>query len=155
MEKIITILHFLLFLINSFYAFLFPKNWFDVYFLLWMFLMSLSWTVCKGECIISVIFKKYKDPTYQIGDNQSVDDLTGMFGEDYKPYMEYLNKPIMALQSYNLYLVLIRNKLNGWYAIIYFFYILGLSITTNIFYQGFFFFFFLYILIKIIHKLWR
>lgn len=116
MEKIITILHFLLFLINSFYAFIFPKNWFDMYYLLLIFFTALSWTVCKGECIISVLYKKYKDPNYQIGDNQSVDDLTGIFGEDYKPYMEYLNKPIMALQSYIIYLVLIRNNLSGWYA---------------------------------------
>ena len=155
MEKIITLVHFLLFIINSFYAFLFSKNWFDFYYLLLIFFTALTWTLCKGECIISVIFKKYKDPTYQIGENQSVDDLTGIFGEKYKPYMEYLNKPIMALQSYTIYLVLIRNQLNGWYAILYFFYILGLTVTTNIFYQGFSFFLFLYIVIKIIHKLWK
>jgi len=155
MEKIITILHFLLFLINSFYAFLFPKNWFDMYYLLLIFFTALSWTVCKGECIISVLYKKYKDPNYQIGDNQSVDDLTGIFGEDYKPYMEYLNKPIMALQSYIIYLVLIRNNLSGWYAILYFAYLLGLMMTSSFLYQGVFFFVFLYILIKIINKVWK
>jgi len=155
MEKIITILHFLLFLLNSLYAFLFPKNWFDMYYLLLMFFTAITWTVCKGECIISVLYKKYKDPAYQIGNNQSVDDLTGIFGEEYKPYMEYLNKPIMALQSYVVYLVLIRNQLNGCYAVVYFAYILGLMMTSDLFYQVSFFFFFLYILIKIIHKVWK
>ena len=154
MEKIITILHFLLFLLNSLYAFLFPKNWFDMYYLLLMFFTAITWTVCKGECIISVLYKKYKDPAYQIGNNQSVDDLTGIFGEEYKPYMEYLNKPIMALQSYVVYLVLIRNQLNVVYAYLYFIYILGLMFTTHILYQGLFFFIFLSILIKIIDRVW-
>ena len=155
MEKIITILHFLLFLINSFYAFLFPKNWFDMYYLLLIFFTALSWTVCKGECIISVLYKKYKDPNYQIGDNQSLDDLTGMFGEEYKSFVGVWIKVIMAIQSYTIYLVLIRNNLSGWYAILFFIYILGLTITSSSLYQGLFFFVFLYILIKIINKVWK
>lgn len=154
MEKIISFFHFLLFLLNTFYAFLFKKNKFDMYYLLLMFFTAISWTVCKGECIISVLYKKYKDPMYQIGENQSVDDLTGMFGPTYKPYMEYLNKPIMALQSYNIYLVLLRNHFNVVYAYLYFIYILGLMFTTHVLYQGIFFFIFVYILIKIIDKVW-
>ncbi len=154
MEKIISLLHFLLFLLNTFYAFLFSKNWVDMYYLFLMFFTAISWTILKGECIISVLYKKYKDPTYQIGENQSVDDLTGMFGKKYKPYMEYLNKPIMALQSYNIYIVLLRNKLNVVYAYLYFIYILGLMFTTHLLYQGVFFFIFLSILIKIIDKVW-
>jgi len=155
MEKIITILHFLFFLFFLTYAFLFPKNWFDVYYLLLIFTTALSWTVCKGECLISVLFKKYKDPNYKIGENHSVDDLSLLFGEKYKPYVEFLIKPIMALQSYVVYLVLIRNQLNGCYAVVYFAYILGLMMTSDLFYQVSFFFFFLYILIKIIHKVWK
>lgn len=153
--EIISGLHFLLFIINSFYAFVFSKNWFDMYYLLFMFFTGLSWTVCKGECILSFMYKKYKNKHYQIGENMSVDDLTTLFGQKYKPYMEYLNKPIMALQSYNIYLVLKRNQLDTFYAYLYFIYILGLMFTKNFVYQGFFFFVFLSILIKIINKLWR
>jgi hypothetical protein len=120
-----------------------------------MFFTALTWTLFKGECIISVFYKKYKDPNYQIGENQSVDDLTSIFGKEYKPYMEYLNKPIMALQSYIIYLVLTRNQLNGWYAFVFFVYILGLTVTTSFLYQGVSFCLFLYILIKIIDKLWK
>jgi len=153
--ELVPAIHFLLFIINSFYAFLFSKNRFDLYYLLLMFLTGLSWTLCKGECILSVIYKKYKDPNYKIGENRSVDDLTTLFGEKYKPYMEYLNKPIMAVQSYNVYLVLQRNQLNVIYAFLYFIYILGLSFTSHALFQGLFFFIFLSILIKIVYKLWR
>lgn len=155
MEKIIAVLHFIFFLFFLTYAFLFPKNWFDLYYLLLLFSTALSWTICKGECIISVLFKKYNDPNYQIGENQSVDDLTGLFGPRYKPWVELLIKPIMALQSYIVYLVLIRNNMDGYYAGLYFLYIIGLTMTNAILYQGFFFFVFLWILIKIIHKVWR
>lgn len=154
MEKIISFFHFLLFLLNTFYAFLFSKNWFDMYYLLIMFFTAISWTLCKGECVISVLYKKYKDPTYQIGENQSVDDLTGVFGPKYKHYMEYLNKPIMAVQSYNIYKVLLRNQLNVVYAYLYFIYILGLMFTTHLLFQGVFLFIFLSILIKIIDRVW-
>jgi len=155
MEKIIAVLHFVFFLFFLTYAFLFPKNWFDLYYLFLLFSTALSWTICKGECIISVLFKKYNDPNYKIGENQSVDDLTGLFGPTYKCYVELLIKPIMALQSYIVYLVLIRNHMNGYYALLYFLYIIGLTMTNAVLYQGFFFFGFLWILIKIIHKVWR
>ena len=153
--EIIGIMHVLFSLIGLSYAFIIPKNWIDLYYLLGAFLVALSWTLFKGECIITVLYKKYKDPNYQIGENKTLDDVIGIFGQEYESYVPLWIKFIMALQSYTIYLVLIRNQLNGWYAILYFFYILGLSMTTNIFYQGFSFFLFLYILIKIIHKLWK
>ena len=153
--EIIGIMHVLFSLIGLSYAFIIPKNWIDLYYLLGAFLVALSWTLFKGECIITVLYKKYKDPNYQIGENKTLDDVIGIFGQEYESYVPLWIKFIMALQSYTIYLVLIRNQLNGWYAFVFFIYILGLTVTTSLLYQGFSFFLFLYILIKIIHKLWK
>jgi len=153
--EIIGAMHVLFSMIGLSYAFIFSKNWIDIYYLLGAFSVAISWTLFKGECIITLLYKKYKDPNYQIGDNQSLDDLTGMFGEEYKSFVGVWIKVIMAIQSYTIYLVLIRNNLSGWYAILFFIYILGLTITSSSLYQGLFFFVFLYILIKIINKVWK
>ena len=105
MEQLIVFFHFIIFVFGTFYAFLFKKSWVDNYYLIFNYLTALSWTVFKGECIISLFLKKYKDPNYKMGDDVSADDLTGMFGEKYKPILEYLPTPIMAVQAYNIYLV--------------------------------------------------
>jgi hypothetical protein len=147
--------HFLLFIFNSIYAFIVPKGWFDVYYLWGMFATSLSWTLLKGECILSVLYKKYKNPNYRIGENRSVDDLTTLFGERYKIYMEYLNLPIMVLQSYNIYIVLKRNHISSVFAYLYFIYILGLRFTEHYLYQFMFFIVFALALIKITKQLWK
>jgi len=154
MEKIVQFIH-VLSMFGIFYVILFKKCWFDKYFLILNFITAISWTLFKGECVTSIIFKKMKDPNYVIGKNVRSEDLTSLFGEKYKSYMGHVATLIMMIQGFNVYLVLIRNNLPGWYTFIYVIYLLGLYITNNTIFQCIFFFLFLMILINIYNKLWR
>jgi len=155
MEKLIVLFHFIIFVFGTFYAFLFKKSWVDNYYLIFNYMTALSWTLFKGECIISLFLKKYKDHHYKIGDDVSADDLSVMFGEKYKPILKYLFTPVMIVQAYSIYLVLKRNNMNPWCEFIFIIYLLGLKCTQDVLYQGVFFILFLMISIKIIHKLWN
>ena len=64
-----SILHILIFIFTSFYAFIFPKNSFDFIYLFYSFTVILSWTVYNGECYITYWMKLIQDPNYVPGKN--------------------------------------------------------------------------------------
>lgn len=154
MEKIVGILHLLLFLFSTVYAYFFKKNWFDLYYLLYIFGCGLSWSIFNGECIISLFLKKRINPHYKMGEDISAEDLYAVLGKKYKTQMYYFLIFSSLIQAYSIYLVLNRNNINGFYLGAIFLYLIGIKITNSILFQWAFLFIFLYILFNIIHKLW-
>jgi hypothetical protein len=52
------------------YPLIFSKNYFwDKIYLIIVLIVVLNWTVLKGECLLSYIWKKYKDKNYEMGSN--------------------------------------------------------------------------------------
>lgn len=65
---------------------------FDIFILTYS-LSPISWMLCKNECIISYLVKKYKNPKYILGSNPySYMDITELF--------EYINAVKMLQVTY-------------------------------------------------------
>ena len=50
----------------SLYVFLFPKKY-DIFYVVYIFIMGLHWLLCKNECIISYLEKKSINKNYILG----------------------------------------------------------------------------------------
>jgi hypothetical protein len=62
----IRIIHYLIELFYSTYIFIFPKKY-DIYFAIFIFLMTFHWLIFRNECILSVIEKKLENSKYILG----------------------------------------------------------------------------------------
>jgi len=62
-------------IVRNMYGFVVTKfTVFDYWYLLAYYMIPLSWLVCGGECVISYLAKKIKNPNYHLGsesDNHS------------------------------------------------------------------------------------
>jgi hypothetical protein len=154
MEKIVGIFHLLLFIICTIYPYLFKRNWVDAFYLLSIFGSALSWTIFNGECIISLVLKKWMNPHYKMGENISSDEMYEVLGKEYKTYVSFFVAMLTIIQAYGIYLVLNRNQLNGFYVVFTLLYLIGTRLTNNILLKYVFFFIFSYIIYNILHKLW-
>ena len=89
----------------SFYIFIFRTNTYDNIYILYVFLIVLSWLLLKNECILSYIEKKLLDDTYKLGDSPYI-----------HPYQTYypkiLQKILRFLKFLNLIVILYRNTEN-------------------------------------------
>jgi hypothetical protein len=87
--------HLLVDIFNSIYIFIFPPIY-DIYFSLWMFLVTLHWALLKRECILSYIEKKLINPKYKLGD------------DPYNlPYQDiYYNKYTLSIKWLSLFIAL-------------------------------------------------
>jgi hypothetical protein len=71
---------------------------FDIFILAYS-LNPISWMLCKNECIISYIVKKYSNPKYRLGDDPfKYMDITELF--------EYINLVKMLQMTYTTITVL-------------------------------------------------
>lgn len=59
-------IHWMIPLFSSFYVFFFSKEY-DVYYLTFLTVIFMHWYFMKGECIITYIYKKIKNPKYILG----------------------------------------------------------------------------------------
>jgi hypothetical protein len=67
-SQYIGIAHFLGIIIENLYGFVFPQYiLFDNIYAISFISIPFSWILCKDECIISYIVKKWNDPTYIMG----------------------------------------------------------------------------------------
>ena len=65
-DHIMFSIHWIIAIISSFHVFIFSKQY-DIYYIsLWAFIV-MHWFFMKGECILTYIHKKAKDPTYIMG----------------------------------------------------------------------------------------
>lgn len=81
MTKKIGVIHITGIIVRNMYGFVVTKfTVFDYWYLLAYYMIPLSWLVCGGECVISYLAKKIKNPNYHLGsesDNHS--DLVELF----------------------------------------------------------------------------
>ena len=82
MYKIIGALHLLLPLYQILYPLLFSANKLgDKIYIALFIIILLNWILFKGECYISYLYKKMKDPAYVMGSNvMDLADMKHVFG---------------------------------------------------------------------------
>jgi hypothetical protein len=64
--NIIKIIHIIHEIFLSTYIFIFNKKY-DIYFVIYIFILSSHWIILKNECILSYIEKKLMDKNYKLG----------------------------------------------------------------------------------------
>jgi hypothetical protein len=129
LQKSVGFLHVVLSFIFSIY-FLWAPARFDMYYLVYFLLLSISWSIMKNECAISYLFKYIGDANYQMGDNEEVEDYNAVLGPtagsvflNYVLFMYVFNLVFIALRfkgqrnqlavilatlSYGLYISMLR-----------------------------------------------
>jgi 4-hydroxybenzoate polyprenyltransferase len=107
-DKIIGIIHFLFAMLVAFYGIIFKKNMFDFIYILYIFLVLISWTFYNGECVLTYVIKKIKDKNYIAGtESTDMHDMYLLFGS-----REIINLLLIIgtiLGSISFYIVLKRN----------------------------------------------
>ena len=129
LQKSVGFIHVVLSFIFSIY-FLWAPARFDLYYLVYFLLLSISWSIMKNECAISYLFKYIGDSDYQMGDNEEVEDYNVVLGPiagsvflNYVLFMYVFNLVFIALRtkgireqlaivvatvSYGLYILMLR-----------------------------------------------
>ena len=116
-EIIIIFLHTVLTIFVAFYALVTSKNKFDFYYILYIYILFISWTFYNGECVLSYYYKRMNNNNYQAGANifeLSDLDLTFLVGEYFNTFIFIL---LTILIISNLYIVINRNNytvINGY-----------------------------------------
>ena len=102
---LVELFHFINELFISFYIFIFRTNKYDNIYVLYIFLIVLSWLFLKNECIISYIEKKLLDNTYKLGNLPYI-----------HPYQTYYPKNLQTILRFfkflNFVVILFRNTKN-------------------------------------------
>ena len=146
-------IHFIFYAIWASYGLLFQKNGLDGWYLLFSFMMAISWTIFKGECICSLMLKWKKDPSYEMGTDSNANDIREFLGEEYISFMKYVCHFLLFLRAYSIYLVMTRLhiKYSVYFAYFYLLYTLTNKHISFLLYQLFFFILFFYAMIKTIY----
>lgn len=83
LSKIIGSLHLCGMVIESIYGIIptaTTANKMDTIYLLSFVSLPFSWILCKDECVISYVLKKYKNPEYQLGNEpENSNDISDLF----------------------------------------------------------------------------
>ena len=129
LQKSVGFVHIVFSFIFSLY-FLWAPAGFDIYYLVYFFLLSISWSIMKNECAISYLFKYIGDADYKMGDTADVEDYNAVLGStagniflNYVLFMYVFNLVFIALRfkgarnqlavllatvSYGLYIIMLR-----------------------------------------------
>ena len=92
----------------SSYGLIFNKSWVDDVFILYFVLLVLSWTLFKGECVISYMYNLYKNPNYKAGEDSTASDILEIFGNNETIYLIYsISLTILTVTSTSI--LLLRN----------------------------------------------
>lgn len=51
-----------------------PSAW-DPYAFFYVTLLTLHWVLLRGECVLSYVYKRVTDPTYELGENVHLTDM--------------------------------------------------------------------------------
>lgn len=112
--EIIPVLHLCWTLFITFYGCITKKNWFDFYYLLYIYSVAFSWTLYNGDCLITYYYNKQKNPEYKAGNFKAESDLHHILGKEYAPFLKknhVLIVSILAISSIlSMYRVMIRQK---------------------------------------------
>jgi hypothetical protein len=68
-------------ILRNLYGFVTPDlNEPDTLYLMWYYLLPVSWLLCRGECLVSYLAKKIKNPDYRLGSEANDhSDLVDLF----------------------------------------------------------------------------
>jgi len=99
--KTIGILHLLGMIIKNIYGMIISKNiFFDKIYITIFLSIPISWILCKDECIISYIIKKYNNKNYILGSNpENVDDISNLFYNKNIYFIFYHSNQILQIVS--------------------------------------------------------
>ena len=67
MELIIGLFHLLIMIYQLFYPILFNNCFYDIIYILFFYIILLSYILLKGECIVTLLFKLIYNNKYEIG----------------------------------------------------------------------------------------
>ena len=98
----------------SIYAFLFKRNRFDYVYLCVIYFLLLHWTFLNGECFLSYMIKKGKNPEYIAGQETGKNEMIELFKGN-KYLINLFRFIINVVWTVSLYLVLVRNKFSPLY----------------------------------------
>jgi len=129
LQKSVGIVHVVFSFIFSIY-FIWAPAQFDIYYLIYFLLLSISWSLMKNECALSYLFKYLENPNYKMGDTTDVEDYNAILGPvagnaflNYILYMYVFNLVfitwrtkgrrnqlaiLLATLSYGLYILMLR-----------------------------------------------
>lgn len=90
--------------ILTLFTFIFPHLYqkYDLYYIIYIFLVHLHWYIFKGECISTYFEKKTLDSLYKMGDNINWSPFHNIIGKS-------TMKLITTLYIINFCLILYRN----------------------------------------------
>jgi len=151
----ISVFHIFFSLFLVFYPFFFRRSKYDYVILFFIFTISWSWTLYKGECPLSYYLKKYNDPSYEIGDNLYSDDIFVLFGKRNDIVKYYYTLSIPIIQSITIYLLLARQNFSivetYLYPILFYGYYYSSFLQSSMI-NGFFTIVFAYVLYRIVKQ---
>jgi hypothetical protein len=108
LQKSVGFIHVVLSFIFSIY-FLWAPARFDLYYLVYFFLLSISWSLMRNECAISYLFKYIGDTNYKMGDSEDVSDYNAVLGPTAgSVFLNY----VLFMYVFNL--VFIATRFKGW-----------------------------------------
>lgn len=112
--EIMPLLHFCWTLYITLYGFITNKNWFDFYYLFYIYVVCFSWTFYNGDCPITYYYNKQTNPFYQAGSFREESDLHIIFGEKnkeiFKKYHTIIVSLLSIICSFSMYRVMKRQK---------------------------------------------
>jgi hypothetical protein len=112
---IISILHGLLASFLNIYGFIIKKNWFDFYYLFYIYLVAFSWTFYNGDCLITYYYNKQKNKNYKPGNFKEESDLHHILGKEYIPFLRKHHVLIVSLLVIfcilSMYRVMVRQNI--------------------------------------------
>jgi hypothetical protein len=75
---------------------------YDLYYIIYLFIVTLQWYIFKGECLITYLEKKTLNPSYKLGDDAT-----------YSPFYDIIGKSVISLLNsiyfINFALIIYRN----------------------------------------------
>jgi hypothetical protein len=105
--------HLLLTAFQSLYGYFTKKNWFDIYYIWGSFVILFHWTFLNGECILTYLSKRKRNPSYIAGEDTKRGDFHHYFKGTPK-MVEIITTGILILTLISIYKVFKRNSYPTW-----------------------------------------
>ena len=107
-SKYVGVIHLCGMIIENIYGFIFAKHVLcDKLYAVSFVVIPFSWVVCKDECIISYLIKKYENPHYILGtEPENVNDITDLFPSRISYELFYHTNHALRIAS----LIIVNNR---------------------------------------------
>ena len=134
--NLISLLHFIFTILVAIYG-LFPRNWFDYFYIYYIILLSISWTMYNGDCLISYYFMKMKNPDHKPGSTLYSEDNANDLAEIIPlKYYQPISNMLTFGFIFSFYVVCSRQKIKRYifvpFSFAYITYIILLNTYRNL-----------------------